>query len=184
VRGLGGDLVEDLALGLTTAAAGAPCRACPDVRVTSVLPGSDDEAARQRRRWEHGQLATAWRRAPGLVLHGLLGRPALLALGLDLLVPPLALLVLLLTGAFGVALAVGALTGQWLAATVAGGALGAVAAATLVAWAAHARGVLPVRDLARIPFYVVWKLPLYLGLWRGRETTWRRTARDGEGPRG
>jgi hypothetical protein len=76
------------------------------------------------------------------------------------------------------------LTGQWLAATVAGGALGAVAAATLVAWAAHARGVLPVRDLARIPFYVVWKLPLYLGLWRGRETTWRRTARDGEGPRG
>jgi cellulose synthase/poly-beta-1,6-N-acetylglucosamine synthase-like glycosyltransferase len=184
VRGLGGDIVEDLALGLTTAAAGAPCRACPDVRVTSVLPGSDDEAARQRRRWEHGQLATAWRRAPGLVLHGLLGRPALLALGLDLLVPPLALLVLLLTGAFGVALAVGALTGQWLAATVAGGALGAVAAATLVAWAAHARGVLPVRDLARIPFYVVWKLPLYLGLWRGRETTWRRTARDGEGPRG
>ena len=55
---------------------------------------------------------------------------------------------------------------------------------TLAAWAAHARGVLPLRDLARIPFYVAWKLPLYLGLWRGRETTWRRTARDGEPPRG
>lgn len=181
---LGGDIVEDLALGLAAAAAGAPCRACPEVRVLSALPGSDDEAARQRRRWEHGQLATAWRRGPGLVLRGLLGRPALLALGLDLLVPPLALLAALLGGALAAAVAIGAATGTWTAATVAAGALAAVVAATLVAWFAHARRVLPLRDLARIPFYVAWKLPLYLGLWRGRETAWRRTARDGEPPRG
>lgn len=181
---LGGDIVEDLALGLATAAAGAPCRACPEVRVHSVLPRDDDEAARQRRRWEHGQLATAWRRGPALVGRGLLGRPALLALGLDLLVPPLALLVALLSGALAATIVVGAATADWTAARIAATALGAVAIATLAAWAAHARGVLPLRDLARIPFYVAWKLPLYLGLWRSRETTWRRTARDDEPPRG
>ncbi|MFN9275350.1 MAG: glycosyltransferase [Planctomycetota bacterium] len=183
-RALGGDIVEDLALGLAAAAAGAPCRACPEVRVRSVLPRDDDEAARQRRRWEHGQLATAWRRGPALVWRGLLGRPALLALGLDLLVPPLALLVVLLSGALAATIVIGAATADWTAARIAATALGAVAVATLAAWAAHARGVLPLRDLARIPFYVAWKLPRYLGLWRGRETTWRRTARDGEPPRG
>ncbi len=183
VRALGGDIVEDLALGLAAAAAGAPCRACPEVRVHSELPTSDGEAAKQRRRWEHGQLATAWRRAPGLVCRGLLGRPALLALGLDLLVPPLALLAALLLGALAADCAIGAATGAWTAAAIAAGALAAVVAATLVAWAAHARSVLPLRDLARIPFYVAWKLPLYLGLWRGRETAWRRTARDGDGTR-
>ncbi len=34
--------------------------------------------------------------------------------------------------------------------------------------------------LLRAPLYVAWKLPLYLGLLRGRETSWRRTRRDDE----
>ena len=42
-----------------------------------------------------------------------------------------------------------------------------------------------LNPLQKLIFSSRWlQLPLYLGLWRGRETTWRRTARDGEPPRG
>lgn len=180
VHRLGGDIVEDLVLGLESALAGRAPVAVADVRIASELPQRDADAATQRRRWEHGQLGTAWRYAPRLLLRGLALRPAAFALGLDLMVPPLALLALLLAGA----VALGALTAAVGAGptplAIAAAALGAVALATFAAWLAHGRDALPFPTLLRAPLYVAWKLPLYLGLARGRETRWQRTRRDGE----
>lgn len=180
---LGGDIVEDLALGLAAAKAGAGCMCCPEVQVRSELPTRDADAAKQRRRWEHGQLATAWRLAPGLLGRGLCLRPGLLALGLDLMVPPMALLAALLAAALAAGGAAWLLAADATALAIAGAATAAVALATLVAWSAHARSVLPLRELLRIPLYVAWKLPLYLGLVRGRERQWHRTTRTEPPPR-
>ena len=180
VGGLGGNIVEDLVLGLEAALAGAPPRSCPDVRIVSDAPRRDADAATQRRRWEHGQMATALAYAPRLLLRGLAFRPAALALGLDLMVPPLALLALALLGALAFGGIAALAVADPRAALVAGGALAAVAVATWFAWLRHGRAVLPFAALARAPLYVAWKLPLYLGLLRGRETRWQRTRRDGE----
>ncbi len=185
VPDLGGNLVEDMAMGLELALAGRPPLGCPAVRVSSELPESDRAALGQRRRWEHGQLATLRQYGPRLVMEGLRrGSADLLALGLDLSVPPLALLVTLLGAS---ALAGGALAllpgGSHAPLAIASAALGAVAAAVLGAWIKFGRDQLPLRHLVLVPAYVLWKLPLYLSFAaRGKHKSWDRTQRKGEAP--
>jgi cellulose synthase/poly-beta-1,6-N-acetylglucosamine synthase-like glycosyltransferase len=182
-----GNLVEDLVMGLEMALAGTPPLLCPEVRITSELPAGRAASATQRKRWEHGQLHTLATYVPRLLARGLLGRsPALVALGLDLLVPPLALLVLVevLVAAAAWAAAAAGLTSfrPPLLATLG---LGGTAAAVVAAWLWFARGTLPVRYLLFIPIYVAWKIPLYVVLaLRGRQKTWVRTARRGDPPPG
>jgi hypothetical protein len=49
-------------------------------------------------------------------------------------------------------------------------------AGLLAAWAAGGRQFVSLGGLARIPFYLAWKLPLYLGLARrGAPKEWLRT---------
>ncbi len=182
IAGLGGELVEDLVLGLELARDGHGALLAPTTRIESAMPAADAEAGKQRRRWEHGQLAAMTRHAPRLLLGALAGRPRLLGVALDLTVPPLALLASLLAAA----VALGALAWLWsgdaLALTIAAAATAAVTLATLLAWAVHARRLLPARELLRIPLYVLWKLPSYAAfLWR-RESAWRRTQRDDARP--
>jgi hypothetical protein len=137
----------------------------------------------QRRRWEHGQMATALRYGPRLVAASLRrGRPGLLALGLDLLVPPLALLVTGLVLALLLALGAAYLGATPLPAVMLAGGLGAVAFAVFTSWAAFARRTLPFRYLLAIPFYLLWKIPIYAAFFlRRRQSSWERTRRRGEG---
>ena len=51
---------------------------------------------------------------------------------------------------------------------------------TFVAWLHGGRRWLSGAALLRAPLYVLWKLPIYLGFLRKRETVWRRTPRAGE----
>lgn len=176
---LGGDIVEDLVLGVEAALAGHPPIACPEVHVRSVLPARDRDALQQRRRWEHGQLGTALVFAPRLLVAGLLRRrAALVAMGLDLLVPPLALLVTLLTAVTLAGVGAAVAGAPTTAALVAASGLTLVAIGTISAWVSHARALVPWHVLLRVPFYVLWKLPLYLRFLRGRERSWHRTRRD------
>jgi hypothetical protein len=47
------------------------------------------------------------------------------------------------------------------------------------AWLSHGKTVLPLRDLAKIPRYVLWKLPLYGSFVRGGpHAEWERTERS------
>jgi hypothetical protein len=52
-----------------------------------------------------------------------------------------------------------------------------VVSGAVIAWARDARSLVPGRALATAPFYVLWKIPLYLGFARGGETSWVRTPR-------
>ena len=178
----GANLVEDLVMGIELAIAGHPPLLCPDVQVSSELPDRDAAAMGQRRRWEHGQLATLTRYGPRLVGEALRrGRVDLLAMGMDLMVPPLALLINMLVLAAVVTVVAGLLGASWLPALLVAGALAAVGVAVLGSWIKFARKLVPLRFIVTIPLYIAWKIPLYLSLLvKGKQKTWERTRRKGE----
>jgi len=141
----------------------------------------DQAQQKQRRRWEHGHLATLLQQGPRLVLEGLeRGDLALLALGLDLLVPPLSLFVLGLCAVVGLnvlaSLGFGLGSGPLL---ISFGALVAVGASVLAAWWIQGRELVPLRYALLVPGYVIWKLPLYLAFAaRKKQATWEQTERS------
>ena len=87
------EIVEDLKLGLDLALAGSPPVFCPGAAVTSEFPASREAAEIQRQRWEHGHLGIILQVGPRLIWQALRrANVPLLALVLDMAVPPLVLL--------------------------------------------------------------------------------------------
>ncbi len=178
-----GNIVEDMALGLDLAVAGHPPRLCPQAEVTSELPSSKEAAAKQRRRWEHGHLRTMLTQVPRLFVAGIVRcRPRLLGLALELSVPPLSLLFLV----WAMVLAAAGAAWHWYDISLpflvlACGGL-AVLLAIFAAWARFGRERLPLTALLAAPFYVLWKIPIYLKFVGSPETNWVRTGRKGEAP--
>lgn len=171
------DIVEDLKLGVELAGAGHAPMLVEEAAVWSD-PESERGTLSQRRRWEGGFLQNALRSGPKLMAASV-GRADLRAVwaALNLLIPPLALLV-----SFDLAaLLVGALI-VWLTGAdtwpllVLAGSLMLACVGLLAAWAAGGRQFVGLGGLARIPLYLAWKLPLYLGLARrGAPREWLRT---------
>jgi cellulose synthase/poly-beta-1,6-N-acetylglucosamine synthase-like glycosyltransferase len=177
------NIVEDLALGLDMAIAGHEPMLCSEVVTTSNLPETRKAAKSQRRRWEHGQIATFFSYAPRLVAHGIRSkRLALIALAADLAVPPLALLVTLLslvalTNAIAVSFGASPVTFVVPAVGIV-----LVVIATLFAWVRFGRQTVSITTLLLAPFYVLWKLPLYLAILFGKsQKDWVRTKRGPSG---
>lgn len=172
-------IVEDMQLGLVLARAGDAPRFCEAAGVLSHFPTSAAAIASQRTRWEHGHLGMLIDHAWPMLQQGLRrGDWKLLGLALDLAVPPLALLVMLVTALWLVALAMG-----WAGAGAgpvwgAAGLLGIVAISVLAAWAAWGRTILGPWDLLRAPWYAVSKLAIYLRFWSRRQKDWVRTDRE------
>lgn len=172
-----GDLVEDLELGLALAISGVRIHFAEEARFRS--PASRTAALRvQRTRWEHGSIAVALRFAPLLVQAIVQGRRALIWLLLDLLVPPLALLCLALCAAQVVGVVAWQIGGDVKLAVAASVEMAGLGAAIGLAWLRFGRLVLPVRALLQVPFYILWKIPVYLKLIGRRERKWIRTARE------
>ena len=177
-----GHIAEDVQLGADLALRGRPPLFAPQARVTSIFPDSDDAAASQRRRWEHGNLALMFAHGPRLIAAGLRRADArLLALAADLMVPPLALLVQL---QLGLAL-LGALA-WWLGASalplaISAGALALLVLSILAAWRLAGRDIIALSELLlTAPAYALRKLPMYAAfLWK-RQSTWVRAKREGE----
>lgn len=165
-------IVEDLALGLDLAERGKAPQLVTDAFVWS---GSSTEQGTliQRRRWEGGFLATALRYGPRTLLRG-----NILA-ALDLMVPPLALFAALSLAALAAAAILTLIfEGDWWPVVVQAGLLGLAAFAVFMAWLREGRRFVSLAVLARVPLYVLWKLPLYLGLARrGAPAEWLRTGR-------
>lgn len=174
-----GSLTEDMQLGLDLTIAGYPPQFCPEARTIGQVPTREAAAKVQRTRWEHGHLQTLIAYVPRLMLLALRqGRWELAIAAADLSVPPLSLLVMLWLGsaiAAGILWAIGA--AGW-GAIVLGidGIL--LLTAVLSAWWRFGRQELPAGRLLAIPFYVLWKIPVYLGFFQGKKTAWTRTERD------
>ncbi|HLY07833.1 MAG TPA: glycosyltransferase family 2 protein [Planctomycetota bacterium] len=174
-----GNIVEDMQLGIDLAIDGHPPVLCLEARVTGTLPSGRKAAFIQRTRWEHGHLGTLLSQAPRLLWHALrTARPALAGMALDLAVPPLALLCLgwVLSGLASLGLALrGA---DRLPAILSGITGGLIGLSIILAWARHARGIVPARVLAFAPIYALWKIPLYLAFLFKRQKAWVRTPRE------
>ena len=174
-----GNIVEDMQMGVDFAMLGKMPRLVLDAKVFGTLPGQDSAATSQRTRWEHGHLQTIFSQAPKMILSGLMKlKPSLFVLGIDLMVPPLSLLVMML-------LAVTMVTGigclfdvGWVAIQICGYSLVAMGLSILIAWWVAARDMVPLKTLLSIPFYVLWKIPIYFGFLLKRQKGWVRTERD------
>lgn len=174
------NLVEDLQIGLDFARSGRAPRFYPELVVSSTFPSSDEGVQSQRRRWEHGHLDLLARTALPVLIEGIRnGDVDRIALGLDLMVPPLSLLISL-TLALLLATSVAAMLGMsatpfWLSAF---GCL-LICGAIVLAWARVGRSSLPARALTRIPAYFFAKLPIYFSLLCGRRlSVWIRSDRS------
>jgi glycosyltransferase involved in cell wall biosynthesis len=177
-----GHLAEDMALGLDLALAGHAPLFCTEVRLTSRFVADAGVARTQKARWEHGHLAAMSEQLPRL-LRGAWQRrdPALAALALDLLIPPVALYTALLAALLaGLGLAsplLPVLLRPALALVLASAA--AFGAAIGLAWWRCARDLVSARELLALPLYALWKLPIYLAYAVGRRSAWVRTRRGG-----
>lgn len=177
-------LVEDMKLGVELALAGTPPLFVAEARINSTFPLSSAGAATQRQRWEEGHLGMigqALRLVPAAIGTRRLGA---LALILDVLVPPLTMLLLLVAAVLVLTPGLTILLGLPPFAT--GLALGnamLLGAGLILAWLTHGRRVLPARALLGIIPYIGGKLGLYTALARGKGSKgWIRTDRHGPKP--
>jgi len=175
-----GNIVEDLKLGIDLSKAGFAPIFFPLVLVTSYFPENAEAQATQRQRWEHGHLTMILVEAPKLLLHGLCRLDfKLVTMALDLIVPPIALLVMMMLGlaitAF-VAYLIGLVN---LVTLLFVGLLFCVFGLTIMfAWWGWARAVIPFTGFLMAPIYVLGKLPNYLLFLVKRQKKWIRTSRD------
>lgn len=172
------NIVEDLAITVNLTQEATRPMLVESARVWSEAATADDTLT-QRTRWEHGFISTAARHAMPVLVGGIMNMQlASLRLGLHLLVPPLALL-FATGGAVTVLLCILTALG---ASPVPALILIAMMAFSLlllsIAWWREGRELLSASAIARIPFYVLWKIPVYLKLVNGAETEWVRTNRQ------
>ncbi len=174
-----GNVVEDMQLGIDLAIAGTPATFLPAARVDSPLPKQRAAARTQRTRWEHGHLKTLLTQAPRLLRLAVIRRRLDLAwLALDLVIPPLALLVLSL----GIIVALAAVSwlddGPVVPLVISCSAMGSLAAAVIAGWTVFCRQQVPLVALLAAPLYIAAKLPIYLAFLVKRQQQWVRTGRD------
>lgn len=173
-----GEIVEDLRLGFDCVAAGFNPVLCSSVSVSSLTPPSSDAAIVQRTRWEHGHLSFIASNLSYLLLRGLREKNlGLVFMCLDAAVPPLSLLVFLQFGAAIFAAVIALITGIVTPLTVSVLGLCCTLIAVAIGWMTECRGILSLAQVAKIPGYILWKLPVYLGLLLKREAKWIRTKR-------
>jgi cellulose synthase/poly-beta-1,6-N-acetylglucosamine synthase-like glycosyltransferase len=171
------DLVEDLGLGLDLAAGGHRAALIEEATVWSPA-STGGGTLKQRTRWEGGFLSTSRRRAAPAIAAALRhGSATDLWAGLSLAVPPLALLVMTdIVVAFMTASLL-VLGGSPVPLALVLASLAAALIALLLAWWSYGRPFLSGRAALKLPLYLVWKLPLYLKLIRGKPDSWVRTDR-------
>jgi cellulose synthase/poly-beta-1,6-N-acetylglucosamine synthase-like glycosyltransferase len=175
-----GHIVEDLKLGLDCALAGSPPLYLPSSVVESYFPANDEGSRSQRQRWEHGHLSMLTSDIPRLAIRALLQRNGkLLAMCVDVCIPPLALLgMLLVFNAFVVSLL---LAGGWISPTtfvVAAAALLVFGTAAAVGWWRVGRRWVSPGELMMVPLYLAAKVPIYIGFVFRKPVSWIKTRRD------
>jgi carbon starvation protein CstA len=143
-----------------------------------MFPSRADGIESQRTRWEQGHLGVIAQVGPRLIASALRkGDGSLVAMALDLCVPPLATLALVVFTLIVVSALLaltGAQTPLFVAATL------AVMMVTVVflAWVGFGRRSVSLSEMLLAPLYAASKVPMYLRMLRTRQLEWVRTRRD------
>jgi cellulose synthase/poly-beta-1,6-N-acetylglucosamine synthase-like glycosyltransferase len=172
-------IVEDLKLGVDLAEAGYPALFCRSAVVTSIFPTDAKAARQQRQRWEQGHLHTIVWSTPRLLAKAALHRRVdLLAIALDLLVPPLSVLGSLLFFGLVFSSPVAIVGKGLLPLTISVIGCLELLAALIIAWWWYGRELLPVGSLHLILRYSGGKIAMYMDfLSHGGTSRWIRTDR-------
>ncbi|SFJ40032.1 glycosyltransferase family 2 protein [Aerobium aerolatum] len=173
-----GEIVEDMKLGLDLAAAGHYPLYCEEAGVRSYFPDTAASAQIQHRRWEHGHL--------GIMISGLrrfaqwrsFSLPYA-AMILDVMVPPLMLLVFMIVALTVISAAVAVAGLGYLPFLLCTVLFMMVTGGTLIAWLVHGRRILPLSSLLLLPRYLASKIALYVEMFfsRSPKISWVRTSR-------
>jgi cellulose synthase/poly-beta-1,6-N-acetylglucosamine synthase-like glycosyltransferase len=170
-------IVEDVEFSVQLLRDGIRTHYCPEAIVSTPMPTTRAQSGSQRRRWELGRLQVARMHVPGLLAR-LVKRPwwPYLDTTLDLMVPPLSMLVMMQVLLLILTLV---LWSAWWP----------VAAACFLGTCLHVGlGLYTAKVPARIwlcllavPLFLLWKIPIYLAMaLHPKQTAWVRTAREGE----
>ena len=175
----GSKTTDDMQLTVDLALNGTTPVFCENAMVMGRLM-KDKDAQSQRSRWEHGHLEMILVEVPRL-LKGFVatGRWAALGLALDILIPPLSLLVMAWFVVTVAVLAVTVLTSISIVPMAIVGVAGSfLLAGVLLAWLKFGRAELPLQNLIAVPFYVLSKIPIYLKFLVKPQSRWLKTERD------
>lgn len=171
--------VDDMQLTLDLSVIGYPPIYCPTASVTGRLM-KGKAAKSQRSRWEHGHLEVLLQQVPHLLQAAWKQRRLdLLAMALDLSIPPMSLLALSWISVSGIVLLL-SLAG--IPSTFVVDLLGCsgllIGAAIFTAWFGFAADSISIAELLSTPLYILWKLPIYLAFLVKPKTRWVSTERD------
>ena len=170
-----GHIAEDMKLGIDFCRAAKAPVFIPNVLVTSLFPQGEKASTAQRARWEHGHLGTIINEAPSLIVEALKTRNMhMFGLACDLIVPPLAVLVLLCVAIFVVSFIASAQLALLLSSLL----LAALTIAVLLAWLFFGRNIISFQQLCYAPIYALVKIPLYIKFFLNRQVEWVRSKRD------
>lgn len=173
-----GNIVEDMQLAIDLAIAGFAPFYYPQGKVTGILPQEEQASKTQRTRWEHGHLKTLGTQVPRLLIAAICQRRIdLLVLALDLAVPPLSLLVMMWLASSFAAVSFGLMSGLWLPAIVLASAGLLITTSIVGSWWKFGRETIPGSVLLSIPWYVLWKIPLYFAFLIKPQKEWVKTKR-------
>ncbi|MEJ1355181.1 MAG: glycosyltransferase family 2 protein [Candidatus Sedimenticola sp. (ex Thyasira tokunagai)] len=174
-----GDIVEDMKLTVDLIDQGVMPLFCADWKVSSFFPVTENATYDQRKRWEHGHIATIIKHGIPAVIRSLVSMSMQrLMLALDVCVPPLSLYVTILM--------LGLLAGVALTLLLGIGGYGLVVVALSwllllsglsTAWFRLGRDVLQLSTVLGIPRYVLSKFSIYKKYVTDRQKDWNRTDR-------
>ena len=174
-----GHLVEDMKLGLDLASLGKAPYFDATVSVNSYFPTSEQGIASQRLRWEHGHLSLIFKEFPHYLRIALKQRNfMLLAQVFDLAIPPLALLLMVALGIWGLSLLASLIFNSWTFVTIMTISLFALGFGILIAWYCFARSIISFNTLLMAPVVLLMKVHVYLKFVVSRQVNWVRSKRD------
>jgi cellulose synthase/poly-beta-1,6-N-acetylglucosamine synthase-like glycosyltransferase len=173
------EIVEDLKLGIDCARGGYSPQFITSVRIESKAPESLEGQESQKKRWESGHLRFLFQYAPGLVWEGFMQRSAsMIAMGIDLLIPPLAFYASALFLSSVICLLGLVFLGIVLPALITVLTICISAVTICLAWRVFGRNTISANQLVMVPIYIVRKIPLYASMLFGKSDGWVRTKRD------
>jgi glycosyltransferase involved in cell wall biosynthesis len=175
------ELVEDMKLGIDSALMGRPALFVPCIEVKSYFPLNQEGREIQSSRWESGHLSMMRRFVPKLLVQGISRFDTkLLALGLDLSIPPFVLYLLchVIVLAIAVVLSLFSATAYPLAIVTSSTIL--LVVSICLTWLVFARDIIGASTIKALPGYFLAKALSYLRVFQKNKNGWVRTKRDSE----
>ncbi len=173
-----GNIVEDKQLGIDLTIAGYAPVFCEEALVSGYFPQEKQAKNTQKVRWVHGHLQILTQ-VPQMIRLSLMKRRFdLLAIALDLAIPPLSLLCAIWFAITALALFSSLFfTTAWISMIFLGEGL-LIFLAILGTWLKFGRSYIKLQSLLTIPIYVIENMSINFAFVRSPQKEWIRTARD------